>query len=273
LSIQAGLAPSHLVMARFGDNPVNVKTGHRANLSEIEFKKFAPDGRMKLSQFKRMCIEKNYEDVEAEEMEAAFVRLNTSASGYITYAEYLEWWKTGIFDDAQRQMGLKFQSQEEKDVVTRARSSFLEGTGGFEAMTKEQFRLKCYIAGYCLTDEELDEAFFGIDKDYSGKVEFVEYLRWRLQDDRFAHLQFEDDNAAYVHEIAEFFREYDTNLKGYLSVQQFTPLYESLVAAGRIQAPITDVIQQLDVDGEDSVKLNDFVRWYSYNDAETETQG
>jgi len=257
-------------MACFGDNPVHVKTGHRANLSEIEFKKFAADGKMRLSQFKRMCIEKNYEEVEEEELEAAFVRLNTSASGYITYAEYLAWWKTGIFDDAQRQTGLKFQSQEEKDVVARARSSFLQGTGGFESMTKEQFRLKCYIAGYCLTDEELDEAFISIDKDDSGKVEFVEYLRWRLQDDRFAHLQCEDESAVYVHQIGEFFRMYDTNLKGYLSVQQFTPLYESLVEAGRIQAPITEVIQQLDIDGEEIVKLNDFVHWYSHSEAETE---
>ncbi len=48
-------------MARFSDNPFHVKTGDRAYLSLIEFKKFAPDGKMTLSQFKRMCLEKNYE--------------------------------------------------------------------------------------------------------------------------------------------------------------------------------------------------------------------
>lgn len=241
-------------------------------MSEIEFKKFAPDGEMKLSQFKRMCLEKNYEDIEEQEIEAAFLRLNTSASGFISYVEYLAWWKTGIFDDSQRQECLKFQSLEEKDKVTRARASFMEGTGGFEAMTMEQFRLKCYVAGYCLTDEELEDAFLGIDKDGNGKVDFMEYLRWRLQDSRFAHLQSDDDDAVYIHQIAEFFRMYDTNLKGFLSVQQFSPLYESLVGAGRVQASLKDVIQQLDTNGEDIVKLNDFVLWYAHSDAEAEEE-
>jgi len=247
-------------------NPFNVKTGQRVNMSEIEFNKFAQNGKMTISLFKEMCSKKNYEDFDAEEIEAAFVRLNTSASGYITYQEYLVWWKTGIFDDSQRHMGLKFQSLQEKNEVTRARCSFMEGTGGFDGMTQEQFRLKCYIAGYCLSDEELEDAFLLIDKDNDGRVDFIEYLRWRMQDDRFTHLQQENENDVYIHQIAEFFRMYDTLLKGYLSVEQFTPLYESLVDAGRVQAPLEEIVELLDADGKQIVKLNDFVIWYSQND-------
>jgi len=275
--LKATLAPvlpdMALCQTFLSGNAFSGKTGLGANLSEVEFKKFAPDGMMDISQFKAMCLEKNYEDVEEEEMEGAFVRLNTSGSGNITYNEYLVWWKTGVFDDNQRQVGLKFQSTEEREKVMKARCSFFQGTAGCEAMTQEQFRLKCYIAGYCLTDEELDEAFLSIDKDANGEVEFVEYLRWRLQDDRFGHLQSDDENSAYIHQIADFFRTYDTNLKGYLSVEQFAPLYESLLGAGRIQAPITEVVDELDVDQTGSVKLNDFVLWYSQADCCAEEEG
>jgi Ca2+-binding EF-hand superfamily protein len=263
-------------MALLRGEPLHLKTGQRVNLSDIEFQKYAPNGKMHLDEFKRMCTDKNYEDVAEEELEAAFMRLNTSATGYLTYGEYLAWWKTGLFDDNQRQDDLKFQSAEEKEQITRARASFMEGTGGHDGMTKDQFMLKCYVAGYCLTEEELDEAFASIDKDANGRVDFIEYLRWRMQDDRFAHLQFSDDNAAYVHQIAEFFRMYDTNLKGFLSLQQFSPLYESLVSAGQIQASKEEVLKQLNIGDEcnpaceATVKLNDFVFWYSQgvNDAE-----
>lgn len=93
-----------------------------------------------------------------------------------------------------------------------------------------------------------------------------------MRDDRFAHLQFNDDNAVYIHQIAEFFRMYDTNLRGCLTLDQFSPLYESLVDAGRVQAPLTDVLKVLDKGGKGIVKLNDFVGWYSQGDTETTSQ-
>lgn len=120
--------------------PVNLKTGERTKLSEIEFKKYAPNGKMHLPQFKQLCQDKSYDDVGEEEIEAAFLRLSTGSFGYLTYAEFLVWWKSGVFDDTQRHNALKFRSQEEQDAVLKARSSFMEGTGGSDGMTKEQFR-------------------------------------------------------------------------------------------------------------------------------------
>merc|ERR1719454_867163 len=268
-----GLPSTHTTSARpWKTEPIDLQTGQRATLSEIEFKKYAPNGKMYLSEFKQLCRDKSYDDVCEEEIDAAFLRLSTGDLGYLTYAEFLVWWKSGVFDDMQRQDALKFRSQEEKEAVIKARSSFMEGTGGSDGMTKEQFRLKCYIAGYCLTEEELDEAFQSIDKDDNGNVDFIEYLRWRMQDDRFAHLQFNDDNAVYIHQIAEFFRMYDTNLRGCLTLDQFSPLYESLVNAGRIQAPLSEVLKDLDNGGEGVLKLNHFVSWYAQGDTETTDQ-
>lgn len=91
-----------------------------------------------------------------------------------------------------------------------------------------------------------------------------------MDDDRFAHLQHDDwdEKAAYIHQIAEFFRTYDAELRGFLSQHQFSPLYESLVEAGSVESPIEEVMRELDPDDEGIVKLNDFVRWYAQADVE-----
>merc|ERR1712060_317795 len=114
-----------------------------------------------------------------------------------------------------------------------ASKSFFAGTGGLGVMTPEQFRLKCYQNGYCLSDEELDEAFALLDKTGRGEVDFADYYRWRQHDDRFSHLErHSSDYAEYIRQVSWYFRQYDTDLKGFLSLEQFYELWEGLEDAG-----------------------------------------
>lgn len=131
-------------------------------------------------------------------------------------------------------------------------------------MTPDQFRLKCYIAGYFISDEELDEAFAALDKMGSGEVVFADYLRWRQRDDRFAGFQ-QQSNAYvnYCRQVADVFRYYDSSLKGYLDMEQFAQLYEYLKLAGEVTAPLETVLDELDSDGEGTIQLNGFVAWYT----------
>lgn len=242
----------------------NTQTGQRSGLCEIVFNKFSCDGQMTVTQFKAMCEAQKYEDVAEEEMDAAFVRLDKSEDGYIEYDEFAAWWnEQAARSEASRELGLKFRSDKERKFVASARKSFFVGTQGSEEMTADQFQVKCYLSGYCLSDEELDEAFSSLDKDGSGSIDFAEYLRWRQRDDRFQHLQFEEnDRSEYVHTVGEFFRQYDTDLTGFLTIEQFTPLYESLVEAGEIETSLEDALREVDPANTGNVSLNEFLKWY-----------
>jgi len=233
-------------------------------MSQIIFDEFAVDDRISAAGFKQLCARKEYEDLTEEEIDAAFVRLDTDCSGYLEYDEFLQWWKVQDQCHGDRQDELRFRSEEEKKKVHTACVSFLRGTGGEETMTPEQFRLKCYIAGYCLSDEELEDAFKHLDKENTGGVSFVDYLRWRKDDDRFAHLQHHDDESAYFRQVIEFFRQYDTELKGYLDINQFSELYTSIVEAGWLTVPVENALRELGVMDGHVVKLNEFVRWYCH---------
>jgi len=233
------------------------------SLSQIIFDDYSTDGKMSAAQFSKMCFAKNYEGIDEAELDAAFVRLDANGDGSLEYQEFLDWWKL----QDNRQEELHYQNPEEKKRITKARGSFLECTKGATSMSPEQFRLKCYANGYCLSDEELEEAFAELDKDQSGEIEFAEYLRWRNMDDRFAHCQqLGNEHASYIRQVAEFFRQYDADLKGYLSVAQFSELYQGMVDAGdvtEVSMPLDTVLKELDVAGSGVVKLNDFVKWYS----------
>lgn len=242
----------------------NQRTGERLGLCGIVFNKFSCDGQMTVAQFKRMCEAQKYEEVAEEEMDAAFVRLDASETGFIKYEEFAEWWNAQASRaEADRELDLKFRDDKERKFVTSARKSFMVGTLGMDVMTSEQFHLKCYLAGYCLSDEELDEAFSSLDKDSSGTIDFAEYLRWRKRDDRFTHLQYEDnERSEYVRTIGEFFRQYDTNLTGFLTIEQFTPLYESLVEAGELESSLETALSEVDPESIGKVSLNEFLKWY-----------
>jgi len=215
---------------------------------------------MSFEQFQYLCDDKGFGDVEEEELGAAFVRMSGTAPG-IQYSQFLDWWK--MQDDRQR--SLRFRSQEEKEEVQRAKKSFFQGTGGCAKMSRHDFQIKCYHAGYCLSEEELNEAFNELDKDGSGSIDFPEYLRWRQADNRFAHLLHDasDEHSEYIHQVGEFFRAYDSELKGHLSVEQFRPLYESLVEQGEVQECYEKVIEQVDTNGDGQVSLNEFIKWYA----------
>ncbi|CAK9098384.1 unnamed protein product [Durusdinium trenchii] len=221
---------------------------------------YANEGTMSFEQFQLMCEDKGFGDLEEEEVAAAFVRMSGAKIG-IDYTTFLDWRKTQ--DD--RQSGLRFRSEEEKEMVHRAKKSFFAGTGGCTRMTKEDFQLKCYFAGYCLSQEELEEAFRELDKDGSGYIDFPEYLRWRQGDNRFAHLFHDasDEHSEYIRQVGDFFRAYDEELKGQLSVEQFRPLYESLVEQGEVSECFENVIQQVDTNGDGQVSLNEFIKWYA----------
>eukprot|EP00928_Gymnodinium_smaydae_P008143 TRINITY_DN1294_c0_g1_i1.p1 TRINITY_DN1294_c0_g1~~TRINITY_DN1294_c0_g1_i1.p1 ORF type:complete len:251 (+),score=45.42 TRINITY_DN1294_c0_g1_i1:42-794(+) len=242
----------------------NTEEGKTAPLSQIVFEQYGEDGKMSLVQFKRMCSDKNYEGMAVGELEAAFVRLDTSQSGYLDYNEFLTWWRTQE-EGKDRVQELRYRTGSEGARVMNARASFLVCTGGREYMTREEFRIKCYVSGYCLSEEELDEAVALLDKDGDEKIDFSEYLRWRQNDDRFAHIQHDesDEAAAYIRQVGEFFRVYDVKLTGYLDVEHFAPLHESLVEAGEITKSLEDVIKEVDLDGDGRISLNEFVYWYS----------
>merc|ERR1712039_168211 len=158
----------------------------------------------------------------------------------------------------------KSATTDEKQEIERIRKSFFNGTGGIGHMTPEQFRLKCYVSGYCLSDQELAEAFDKLDKDNSGTVDFIEYFRWRRQEDRFVHLQHDDEDdavAAYVHQVADYFRIYDTELTGVLDREHFEPLYQHLIEHGQVDEPLAAVMAAVDSDNDGQVSLNEFLRW------------
>lgn len=150
-------------------------------------------------------------------------------------------------------------------MVQRAKKSFFQGTGGCTRMTRDDFQLKCYHAGYCLSEEELEEAFRELDKDGSGEIDFPEYLRWRQGDNRFAHLLHDasDEHSDYIRQVGDFFRGYDWELKGYLSVEAFRPLYDILVEQGEVTECYEKVIEQVDTNGDGQVSLNEFIKWYA----------
>lgn len=232
------------------------------SLSKVVFDDFSQEGKMTPSEFKRLCRTRlRYEGADDAELDAAFVQLDSSGSGFLDLSEFQQWWQL----EEQRSTSLMFKSDEERDKVCRIKKSFFQCTDGLGTMTPEQFRLKCYMSGYCLSDEELQDAFAQLDKDSSGVVDFVEYLAWRCRDDRFAHLQHDEDldpKAAYVHQVGEYFRLYDTELLGYLDQQRFRPLYQHLVEHGQVDTPVETVMQELDSNGDGRVSLNDFIQWY-----------
>lgn len=238
----------------------NTKQGKTASLSQIIFDQYSCDGSMSFEQFQYLCEDKGFGGIEEEELGAAFVRMSGKSKG-IQYPEFLDWWKTQ--DD--RQTGLRFRSEEEKEMVQRAKKSFFQGTGGCTRMTRDDFQLKCYHAGYCLSEEELEEAFRELDKDGSGEIDFPEYLRWRQGDNRFAHLLHDasDEHSDYIRQVGDFFRGYDWELKGYLSVEAFRPLYDILVEQGEVTECYEKVIEQVDTNGDGQVSLNEFIKWYA----------
>jgi Ca2+-binding EF-hand superfamily protein len=234
-----------------------------ATLSDIVFQDFSTHGRMSVDQFKKLCAVKlKYKDVEEDEFSATFVKMDSGGKGYLNSKDFIEWWKM----QDMRYDCLKFQSEDQRDEVRRIKKSFFQGTGGLGTMTPEQFRLKCYISGYCLSDDELTEAFMELDKDNSGAVDFVEYLRWRVREDRFAHLQHDEECdaiAAYVHQVGDYFRIYDTELKGHLDRNHFEPLYQHLAEHGQVDDDMTPVMRKIDPKGHGHVSFNDFIRWYT----------
>lgn len=269
----------------------------RSTLSKIIFDDFADNGKMSAAQFRRVCRQKlDYTDVDNVDLDAAFVKINTSGIGFIRYDEFLEWWK---LQDNRHVDALL--SPEERRSVRDAQSSFQAETGGASTMTKEQFKLQCYNAGYCLSDQELSKAFKELDSQGRGAIEFSDYLRWWRKDKRFGHLsqrprmsvkldvgqtadmrpRFEsvrdnEDGASDsdseedtsldetgIHQVASYFRKYDSGLTGFLSVEQFNPLYENLLEVDAVSAPLEDVLRQIGGKaGAHCVSLNDFTKWY-----------
>ncbi|CAJ1430240.1 unnamed protein product [Effrenium voratum] len=238
----------------------DTKRGLCSPLSQIVFEQFSSDGVMSFAQFRSMCQDKGFDCEDEEELAAAFVRMSGDR-GTLLYSDFLSWWK----NQDERQDSLRYSSSEERDLVVKIKKSFFQGTGGGTRMNIEDFNLKCYRAGYCLSEEELQEAFSQLDKDGSGYIDFPEYLRWRREDDRFAHLLHDasDQHAEYIRQVGDFFRAYDNESKGQLSVKQFQPLYESLVEQGEVSAPFETVIQEVDTNSDGQVSFNEFVKWYA----------
>lgn len=235
------------------------KTG--TSLGQIIFDDYSRGGRMSAAQFKTLCkVKLKYTDVNEDEFDATFIKLDLNGAGYLTWDQFKEWWRTADL----RYESLKHHSDDEITLLQRIRTSFNDGTGGHNIMTPEQFRLKCYISGYCLSDDELEEAFSELDKDNSGSVDFIEYLQWRMSADRFAHLQHDESDvvSSWVHEIGDYFRMFDTELSGYLDQDHFEPLYQHLLENGQVQEDVVNVMKRLDQDGDGRVSLNEFILWY-----------
>jgi len=233
-----------------------------ASLGEVIFNDFSSQGRMYPEQFERLCATRlKYTDVDDVEIAAAFVQLDSDNEGHLSLDKFQRWWK---MNDG-RHDNLKSASEDEKQEIERIRKSFFNSTGGFGHMTPEQFQMKCYVSGYCLSEQELAEAFDKLDKDNSGSVDFIEYFRWRRLDNRFEHLQHDDEDdavAAYVHQVADYFRIYDTELKGFLDREHFEPLYQHLLEHDQVDQPIASVMEAVDSDNDGQVSLNEFIRWY-----------
>jgi len=230
-------------------------------LSQLIFDDYSKGGRMSSAQFKMLCkVRLRYTDVNEDEFDATFLKLDVNGAGYLACDQFQEWWRMPDL----RYDSLKCHSDDERTLLQTIRTSFFQGTGGHSTMTPEQFRLKCYISGYCLSDEELEEAFCELDKNNDGSVDFIEYLRWRVSADRFAHLQHDKSDAvsSWVHEIGDYFRMFDTELSGYLDQEHFEPLYQHLLENGQVQEDVVDVMKRLDQDGDGRVSLNEFILWY-----------
>lgn len=248
--------------------------------AEILFKRFSHDGQMAFHDLRSMCEEQGYDKVVAvEELAAAFNRLDTDGSGFIEMPEFMDWWRLEYMKQFpepeeeweepvsyQRSVALKYTSEGEKDKVSSARKRFLARLGTLSGrMTKEEFHIECYLSGYCLTEEELDEAFHAIDRSGSGYIDFSEYLHWYRGDERFTHLlhkQDDDEHTAFIRKVGEYFRHYDNDLSGYLDRAEFDTLYRDLVDQGFSANTLESALAEADVNGDGNVSLNEFIRWW-----------
>mmetsp|Transcript_19722 Transcript_19722/g.35094 ORF Transcript_19722/g.35094 Transcript_19722/m.35094 type:complete len:255 (-) Transcript_19722:8-772(-) len=247
-------------------------------VSQTVFEKYSVDGQMTCRQLKSMLEEQGYTEViRDEEIDAAFIRLDKDESGLLSYPEFLEWWRAeyepkypepapGEWEEPvsyQRSMGLMFLSRMESTKTKEAKSDFMRATDNATVMTKETFHRHCYRNGYCLTLDEVDQAFQELDKDGSGEVDFSEYLRWWRTDDRFKHLPQDESQEMreWVVQVSDYFRQYDTDFSGYLDTEQFTKMFnESLSDWG---LSLEDVLDQADVNRDGKISLNEFISWYA----------
>jgi Ca2+-binding EF-hand superfamily protein len=242
--------------------------GETKNVSAILFAKLTGgiDRPMTLDQFKQVCHEKAY-DVEEVELESAFVDLDVSGDGTIQYDEFKRWFAQKDFVDHDEGMDgqeamVHVKSDEDKEQMMKVKESFKNVAHGDRAITADELQILVYKQGYCLSDEEVETAMGEMDKDASGTIQFIEYLRWFKKDGRFEHLQKDDDEwNRYAHTVTEYFRKYDSELSGYLSREQFGPLYTDLKT--NFEMPeLETALNEIDCDHDQRISLNEFLRWY-----------
>jgi Ca2+-binding EF-hand superfamily protein len=128
-----------------------------------------------------------------------------------------------------------------------------------------EFHDLCYDMGHYLSREEIIQAVKMLDKDGCGKISYEEFLGWWRRDDRFKSLQLNEEAQKVLHQCACYFRHFDSDHSGTLSVAEFRSCHSDLVHNGCTNKPFDVVWREIDQDQSGKVCYNEYIQWLVRN--------
>ena len=128
-------------------------------------------------------------------------------------------------------------------------------------LDKNEFAQFCYSMGHYMEGQAFEAAWMVLDSDGNGQVSYEEFCEWWRQDDRWAHLQLNDEELKNLHMVHEYFKYYDTASLGYLNAEQFEACYQYMLQSGFAMKQFSHCMQEIDSDGDGVINYNEFVHW------------
>ena len=128
-------------------------------------------------------------------------------------------------------------------------------------ITKEGFHSLCYSMGHYLDDEAYEAAWTILDADGSSFVSYDESLAWWREDDRWAHLQLNEQQLQNLVQVHEYFRYFDVECSGDLDLAEFEQCYQYMVQSGYALKEFSSSLDEIDKDGNGKVNYNEFIAW------------
>ena len=233
-------------------------------------------------------------DIELKKMDGedeiadVMAQMDADGDGTVTFEEFSEWWRSGgSLTAAEREEKLALTRQRfNRDAAIRSifESFDVDGSGSLD---REEVRQACVKLGKVMTRQELDEAMYEMDADCSGTVDFQEFLMYvKSSGDGLseainvaASLKMEaNQRAAKRSEAAEvmaaydrvlptamkdLFDEVDADGNGSLDAEEVARFVRKLKPTRYMSAEeISNVMAQMDIDGDGSVTFDEFSQWW-----------
>ena len=121
--------------------------------------------------------------------------------------------------------------------------------------------------GYYLSDDEMAWAMLIIDKDGSGHIDRREFTDWWKKSSRFDHLKMlNDDQTAFLYQVAEVFRSYDVTNVGTLDRDQFSNFLQALTEKGFLDPDAHQACQfhEIDRSQDGRIHFNELIAWLKH---------